>query len=417
MTITSIISAIGNNSSVYPLILRDCGIEVPSKIYITRKENLKESKQKANDATREKFIDEYATSAVWLGEIPLTEKIGDKFISKKGFNPLVSIKLYKEEEFQGLEYNIKKFKNLAPEAVKDLEKVLANKTAYQKMTANKFIAAISIPILLMGYILPKSNFALTRMIKSKRREEEKVTQKLTRPSIESFTSRQKQNISFGSNIMSTIANFKTVDKMALTDGGLTVGRVGTSRNKDEAYVNAFRMLGSMFLNFVAPKYIAKILDSTANKLFKINVNLDPLIMENEEFIDAIKNNKINLPKSSAAKDLFEFIDSNPKSLFCKFAQQSEIITYLENGIRDPRKYIDIKKLTAFKKEFETFIESAKNSKSIYNFTRKAKFIKCGNIIANIAISSSLLAIVLPKLQYSFNKLVTGSYSDPGLRDK
>ena len=63
MTLTNIISAIGNTRSVYPLILRDCGIEVPSKIYITRKENLKESKTKANDATREKFIDEYD---LWL---------------------------------------------------------------------------------------------------------------------------------------------------------------------------------------------------------------------------------------------------------------------------------------------------------------------------------------------------------------
>ena len=417
MTITSIISAIGNNSSVYPLILRDCAIEVPSKIYITRKENLKESKQKANDATREKFIDEYATSAVWLGGIPLCEKLGDKFISKKGYNPLVSIKLYKEEEFQGLEYNIKKFRDLAPEAVEDLKKVLGNKSVYEKYMAKKFIAAITIPTLLMGYILPKTNFALTKFIKNKRIKDGKKDSYNNKPSFNTFTSRQSKNISFGNNIMSTIANLKTVDKMAVTDGGLTVGRVGTSRNKDEAYVNAFRMLGSMFLNFVAPKYIAKFLDTCANKFFKINVNLDPLIMENDKFIEAIKNNKIKLPKSDSAKDLFEFIDSNPKSLFCKFAQQSEIISYLENGIRDPRKYVDINSLRTFKKEFESFIQSAKFAKNINKFTQKAKFIKCGNIIANIGISSTLLAVALPKAQYWFNKLVTGSYSDPGLRDK
>ena len=39
MSFTNIISAIGNTSSVYPLILRDCGVEIPSKVYLTYQEN------------------------------------------------------------------------------------------------------------------------------------------------------------------------------------------------------------------------------------------------------------------------------------------------------------------------------------------------------------------------------------------
>ena len=45
MTITNIISAIGNNSSVYPLIVRDCGIEVPAKILLTYNQNKKDDKE------------------------------------------------------------------------------------------------------------------------------------------------------------------------------------------------------------------------------------------------------------------------------------------------------------------------------------------------------------------------------------
>lgn len=414
MTITNIISAIGNNRSVYPLILRDCGIEVPSKIFVTRKENLKESKLKANDATREKFIDEYVTSAIWLGGIPLVEKVADKIIKNKKFNPEISMKLFKEEEFQGIKYNIEKFKKLTPEAVKDMEKALKNKNNFEKMIATKFTAAIVIPTALMGFVLPKLNFALTRYIKNKRAKKNICTQNLDRPSIQNFTS--GKNISFGSNFVSTLANLKTVDKMAITDGGLTLGRVSTSRNKDEAYVNAFRMLGSMFLNFVAPKYIAKFLDNTANKLFNINVNLDPLFMEDKEFIDAIKNNKVEMPKSSSAKDLFEFIDSKPQTLFSKFLQKSGKISYLESNIRDPRKYVNISDLQKFKSDFEKFINEAKKSNNIEIFAKKAKYVKGANILANIGISSMLLAFALPKLQYLFNKKVTGSYSDPGLRD-
>lgn len=414
--ITNIISAIGNNRSIYPLILRDCGIEVPSKIYITRKENLKESKTKANDATREKFIDEYFTSALWLGGIPLVEKSYDKFVTKrKGFNPFADIKLFKENKFQGVEYNINKFKNLAKEEVNDLEKLKNNRKYIEKLTAGKFAAAIIIPTALMGFVLPKLNFALTRIIKNNRKDKDSNNFALTaKPTMTAFTS--DKNVSFTGNWVSTLANLKTVDKMAITDGGLTVGRVTTSRNRDEAYVNAFRMIGSMILNFVTPIYIAKFLDKSANKLFGLNVNLDPKIMGNEELIEGIKNNSIELPKSNSAKDLFEFIDSKPQSLFAKFASEQKKIFYLKNGIRDPRKYVDVDDLANFRTEFENFIKSAKESSDIAKFVKKAKFVKGVNILSNVAISSFLLAVVLPKLQYAFNKLVTGSYSDPGLRD-
>ena len=61
MSLVNIISAVGNNSSVYPLIVRDCGIEVPTKIAMTYNQNLKDSKQMANNALRERLIDEYGT--------------------------------------------------------------------------------------------------------------------------------------------------------------------------------------------------------------------------------------------------------------------------------------------------------------------------------------------------------------------
>ena len=195
------------------------------------------------------------------------------------------------------------------------------------------------------------------------------------------------------------------------------------------------MIGSLILNFVTPVYIAKGLDKLANTLFKINVNLDPKILDNKEFINAIQNDSFELPKSNSAKDLIEFLDTKPNSLFSKFAQEMKKVSYfksetnsLENGIRDPRKYIDIKDLAGFKIEFENFINSAKKAslkgknneeitKIISSFTTKAKFVKSANILANIGISSLLLAGVLPTLTYKFIKLTTGSYSDPGLVTK
>ncbi len=431
MTITNIISAIGNNSSIYPLLVRDCCIEAPSKILIARRENSKESQIKANDATREKIIDEYATSAIWLGGIPAVEKLADKYISKKGYNPNVNIKLFGEGKkegsslVQGIEYNIKKFSQYSnkdvQDAVADLIKVRDNKAVYEKFLTKKFAAATIIPTLIMGFVLPKLNFALTRKVKENRNTQlplnvpTKSFTSLNRTKFSDFFEKQNKDIAFTGGLTSTIASLRTVDKMAISDGGLTVGRVSTSRNKEEGYANAFRMIGSMILNFVTPVYIAKGLDKLANKLFKINVNLDPLILDNEEFISAIKENKIELPKSDSPKDLMDFIDSKPNSLFSKFAQKMKKVSYLKSGIRDPRKFVDMNDLSDFKTEFESFIDSARASKNIEKFAKKAKYVKCANILANVGISSFLLAGVLPAATYKFIKLTTGSYSDPGLK--
>lgn len=407
MIVTNIISAIGNNSSIYPLLVRDCCIEAPSKILIARKENLKESKEIANDATREKIIDEYATSGIWLGGIPMVEYFSDKFISKKGYNPIVNLNLFKAEKnkeaYQGIEYNINKFKNIqakdVQDAVQDLIKVKNNKGSFEKLLTKKFCAATIIPTIIMGFVLPKLNFALTKKIRKK-----KAPQK----------AESKKEISFTGSFTSQIANLRTVDKMAISDGGLTVGRVTTSRNKDEAWANAFRMIGSVILNFVTPIYIAKGLDKLANKLFNINVNLDPKILADNEFINTIKNSKVELPKSNTEKDLIDFIDNKPQALFSRFAQKTGKVSYLKSGYRDPRKFVDIKDLGKFRNEFENFIAKAKQSKNIENFARKAKFVKSANILANVGISSFLLAGVLPAATYKFIKLTTGSYSDPGL---
>ena len=406
MTLVNIISAIGNNSSVYPLIVRDCGIEVPSKVAMTYKQNLKDSKQMAYNATRERLIDEYGTSIVWLGGIPAVGAICDWGIKKLGYNPKVNPNLLKEESKQGLKYNIEKFKQLAPNEVKDMEKVLKNKSTYQKLLAGKFVLSTAIPVALMGYFLPKANFALTDKIKKRQeaikplykefKELEAVEDKINTPSFK--------------GIAATLANMPTVHKMALTDGGLTVGRVGTARNKYEAMENGFKMSMMMFLNFVAPIWIAKGLDSLSNKIFKTNVNLDPNLLNDKEFLANIKDNKLELPK----EDIIEFLDKNPDTKFAKLAEKYCGVKYLKNRVRDPRAFVDEKKIKAFQKELEKFAKQARENGDINKFAKKALVAKSANILANVGISSVLLAVALPKLTFVLRKKVTGSDAEPGL---
>ena len=401
MALVNIISAIGNNSSVSPLIVRDCGIEVPTKIALTYNQNKKESKEIAYLAARERFLDEYATSAVWLGGIPLVGWACDKFIKAKGLNPKVNLKLFKEEAgVQGIDYNIKKFKETAPEAVKDLLKAKENKKLYEKLLAGKFAASTAIPILFMGFILPKMVFASSaKKIAQQRQKEQQQMNFVQKDKFISFT---------GGSWITKAANFSAQDKMAVTDGGYAIGRVVTARNKNETYDIAFKMAGMMFLNFVAPHWIEKAL----NKL--TGVELDPVILADKDFAKQIKNSSLKLPKSADAKDLLDFVDNikNKDTLFVKYAKKFGKITMLDNGVRDPRAYVDIKNLAKFRNDLESFAKKALTGDE--KLFKKARIAKSANILTNIALSSFLLAYALPKAQFAFRKFITGSDLEPGL---
>ncbi|CDC21551.1 unknown [Clostridium sp. CAG:306] len=420
MTLTGIISAIGNNNSVYPLIVRDCGIEVPSKIALTYNQNKKESKEIAKLAARERFLDEYAVSAVWLGGIPLVGKVADYFIKKQGYNPDVNLKLFNKNSVQNIDDNIKNFSTkVSKEIIDELKAVKNNKPAYEKLLAVKFAASTTIPILFMGVILPKLIFASSaRKIEQQRQKEAQKNKDSFKSSNVNFQKSidfmNRKNTSFKGSWISAAANFSTVDKMAVTDGGYALGRVGTARNKNEAIDVGFKMAGMMFLNFVAPKYIEKYLDKFIAKTSGLEVALDPLMLNDEEFIESIKNKTLKLPKSLNEKEILEFIDKNPDSIFVKYARKFGKVKFLENNIRDPRAFVDIKDIVKFKENIESFMNKAAVSKSIEKYAKKAKAVKSVNILTNIGLSSFLLAYALPKAQFAFRKLVTGSDLEPGL---
>ena len=87
---------------------------------------------------------------------------------------------------------------------------------------------------------------------------------------------------------------------------------------------------------------------------------------------------------------------------------------MDNGIRDPREYVDIKKLAKFRNDIEEFAKKSLNSSDFNSYIKKAKIAKSANILTNVALSSFLLAYVLPKAQFAFRKLITGSDLEPGL---
>ncbi|MCM1265923.1 MAG: hypothetical protein NC200_06960, partial [Candidatus Gastranaerophilales bacterium] len=364
------ISAVGNNSGIYPLLVRDCGIEVPTKVVQTYNQNKKESKVMAKHATRERGLDEYTTTAVWVGGVPLVEYGFNQVLKKKGLNGKVNYKLLENNDKakkagskieQSIDINIQKFKDLAPKEVAELEKIKANKGLFQKFTVAKYATALAVPIALMGVVIPKANFLLTSYLMDRDAKKGLLPEKYLRERKEGksldivSTSEKDAEIQYNKLYNSSkdtqfasLNSFKQVNKpsftgfssfmtglshqqkMAATDGGYAVGRVVTSRKKNEAIENGFKMAGMMYLNFVAPKRIEKGLDYITNKMFGINPELDPKIMANKRFLVLARSNKLELPKSQ--EEVLEFLDTKPKSVFAEIASQSGEVKYLKNGV-------------------------------------------------------------------------------------
>lgn len=408
MSVINIISAIGNNSSLYPLLVRDCGVEVPAKVVMTYNQNLKDSKLMAYNAAREKFIDEYGTSVIWLGGIPAMDRLCDMGIKKMGYNPDVNVNLFKENAKQGLKLNIEKFREKAPKEVAELERVFYNKAKYQKLMAAKFLISTIIPTFLMGYTLPKMNFALTARLRKKQKAQQIQAQQ-EKDEVKNEI-KEKNNSPAFKGVYATLANMSTVNKMALTDGGLTVGRVGTSRNRLEALENGFRMLAMMFLNFTAPLWLAKGLDGLSNKVFNTNVNLDPALINDKDFLKSIKEDSLELPKDN----IIEFLDTKADTKFAKLTEKYCGVKYLKNRVRDPREFVDEKKIQRFKSELEKFAKQAKSAGNVGKFAKKALIAKSANILANVGISSFLLAFTLPQVTFILRKKFFGIDAEPGL---
>ena len=117
---------------------------------------------------------------------------------------------------------------------------------------------------------------------------------LRAPSMVEFTSNARKNNQISFTGIEKLANMSDLNKMMILDGGLTVGRVQTGRNKAEKAELAFKMAGMCYLNYVAPKSIEKGLNALTKKMFNINTDLDVKLLDDKEFIKSIKDKTLNL---------------------------------------------------------------------------------------------------------------------------
>ena len=125
----------------------------------------------------------------------------------------------------------------------------------------------------------------------------------------------------------------------------------------------------------------------------------------------IKDNKLELPENA---EIIDFLDKKPNAEFSKLCEEYCGVKRLRNGVRDPGAFVDEKKISEFKTEIEKFSKELMNGNNPEKYAKKALKIKSVNILANVGISSFLLAVALPKLIFILREKITGSDAEPGL---
>ncbi len=447
-TVSAIFSALGNNSSIAQIAVKD-GIETVGRTAMAYKEGSKTSKRFGALEAREKLIEANATSLVWLGGIPTLKILFDKLYTNKkyGFAQLkeygmdalakTDIRLLDKNSPQAL-----KLENITDKAlIPHVKKILDNPQGFKNTFIKRAAITTLIPIALVGYVLPKTVYAYThRRIENQKKKELKNAFKNqsinkeniinSKPVFATFMGKaNRANLAFHGAIEKVSKYFTQPNtNMVMVDGGILAGRVSSSRNFLEGCERAINELGYIFFLYCGGKYVAKGLEALTKKLGGIPTSLDAKLLQDKSFTDslvAMAKDKNLFEKAieftaNNEKSIINLIDTNLKQNGGKFtnltlqaANKTGLISVI-NGARNPLKYVETKEITALNGQIKEFVETLARSANPEALIKKAKILKRGSIIANIALCSAVLAYGLPKLQYLFRSKVSPNTVAPGL---
>ena len=276
-TVSAIFSALGNNSSIAQIAVKD-GIETVGRTAMAYKEGSKTSKRFGSLEARERLIEANATSLVWLGGIPALKVLFDKFYT----NTKYGFAQFKEYGMDALaKTDIRLLDQKAPQALKlenitdkalipHVKKILDNPQAFKRTFVKRAAISTLIPIALVGYVLPKTVYAYThrRIENQKKKELKKAFQNQmenkeniinSKPVFATFMGKaQRANLAFHGGLEKVSKYFTQPNtNMIMVDGGILAGRVGSSRNFLEGCERAISELGYVFFLYCGGKYIAQ----------------------------------------------------------------------------------------------------------------------------------------------------------------
>jgi len=270
MLINKITSTFGDHSSLLPLFTKD----VINSAGMTAFSYEAGGKIEGKD----RFIDEFGTQAIWLGEIPTLKWIFDKTIYKLAkLTPSVDVRLLKDKEQLQVARNYAK--TLSDKTISgSLEHVAKNTKLAQSLFLGKFATSTALT-LASFFTLVKVKQHLTKkeiekQFWAKKSEEVFYNDKVAKsPAFKAFmssnnnTNNTNKNISF-KGIGSTLSKFMfdPVKNLFIVDAGITGERLANSRTKNEFVETSIKEGGFLFFMYIAGKYIQHGIEKISSKL-------------------------------------------------------------------------------------------------------------------------------------------------------
>lgn len=397
--ITNVFSALGNNSSLYPIIFKD-SMDNTGRVLMAYNEGSKNGKKFGIYDARERFIEENATSLVWIGGIPALKLLYDRLVTnkiykfssienlgstfdKKGKRVLATtnLNLLDEKGTQTLKKNVDSIRESAKhnETLKKLvdqaDKILSNPTKFKKVQAGRMIVSTLIPLVTVGFIIPKLIQKLTKKIY---REDKKNTHqanllysknhlsKAYPPVFSAFSNQQSgknKQVNFGGKLESSIVNIFNNDvyNQVILDAGISGGRIITGVNTADKVEKGIKEAGVVFFIYLGGKIVANFFENIGRKI-GMPISLDSQILEDKNFhkeIINISKAATDEEKTALKKSMFQFPECQEGSFKSLFKIESEKPEFKKMNIMKKIKTVKAKLLdinTANEKTIIDFVD-------------------------------------------------------------
>ena len=406
---SQIYSILGSNTSLIPLAIKDIanssGLTLGS--YITGKDV----------ESKDRFIDEFGTQAIWLGGIPFFKKVTDLTLYKLlGIDPKFDVRNLKNKDILA-----KAIEKAPTEKIRQsIIKAAKNPKFTKNLALGKFafstVAAIctytGLTRFRQNYRLKEAKEKLKQNSNRKPPLQANILPQKTPNAFEGVHKDKKdKNISFGGAMQEFM--FNPAKNMLLLDGAITEERLRNSQSTQEFINYTIKEAGTWAFMYFAGDIIRKHLENKS----KVPIELDSRIIESKDLKNAFKlgtlkaslddfNNLGNkLQRTPTDLDIYNFIHENPDNFVVKMAKKAEVIkTLKKSDAIDTRAYLDIEEFKGLKANLEKLYNKAP-ADNIDDYLKQVIKSKRGAVLKNMGICVGALGIAVPLMMIAMRYIL------------
>ena len=408
---SQIYSILGSNTSLIPLAIKDIanssGLTLGS--YITGKDV----------ESKDRFIDEFGTQAIWLGGIPFFKKVTDLTLYKLlGIDPKFDVRNLKNKDILA-----KAIEKAPTEKIRQsIIKAAKNPKFTKNLALGKFaFSTIAAICTYTGLTKFRQNYRL-KEAKEKLKHNNAGQKQQTiyantlpqkSPSAFEGVHKQKQdkNISFGGALQEFM--FNPAKNMMLLDGAITEERLRNSQSKQEFINYTIKEAGTWAFMYFAVDIIRKHLENKS----KVPIELDSRIIESKDLKNAFKlgtlksslddfnNLGSKLNRTPTDLDIYNFIHENPDNFIVKMGKKADVIKTLKKSEAiDTRAYLDIDEFKGLKANLEKLYNKAP-ADNIDDYLKQVIKSKRGADLKNMGICVGALGIAVPLMMIAMRYIL------------